>query len=177
MGSIECAKVLLNHPQVDPNIAFPYYLNQHIEYVIRDANEELLDLFLESAKITIVPLRPYHFVSLLWHRATFDEKTLPFYEKLFVNTDKFMAMQVSSIYKEIQISLIFIKDSTMTSSFILVHNVEFIKLAMKSKIPSLEFWPLSPEAAIYILNNCSNYSQKTRNDIFKQKEHNFESYN
>ena len=62
----------------------------------------------------------------------------------------------------------------MSYTFILVHNVEFIKLVMKSKIPSLEFWPLSPEAAIYILNNCSNYSQKTRNDIFSQKEHNFE---
>ena len=101
MGSVECAKVLLNHPQVDPNKAFPFYFNQHIEYIIRNANEELFDLFLESDKITIVPLQPYRFVSLLWQQATFDEKTLPFYKKLLANIDKFMTMQVSSILKEI----------------------------------------------------------------------------
>ena len=58
-------------------------------------------------------------------------------------------------------------------SSIFVHNVEFIKLAIESEIP-LEFWPVSPEAAIFILNNCSTNSPKTMKDIFKQKEHNFE---
>ena len=96
MGSVECAKVLLNHPQVDPNIAFPFYFNQHIEHVIRNANEELFDLLLESDKITIAPIKSYRFFSLLWPRSnTFDEKTLPFYKKVLANTGKFVG--VSSV--------------------------------------------------------------------------------
>ena len=37
-----------------------------------------------------------------------------------------------------------------------------------------QYWPTTPETSIYIINNIPNYGKKTKGDILKVKEKNFQ---
>ena len=61
LNSVECAKILIKHPQIDPNkCATGGFSKNHIELVLQNSNEEMLDFLLENEKIKITPI---YFVS------------------------------------------------------------------------------------------------------------------
>ena len=94
LNSVECANILIKHPQIDPNIPTDN-LENHIELVLQNTNEEMLDLLLENEKIKLIPIEPFFFNSYLEPRADFNEKNVPYYKKLLDNVDR---LRVSSIF-------------------------------------------------------------------------------
>ena len=98
LNSVECAKILIKHPEIDPNIPTTGYIKNHTEFVLQNANEEMLDLLLENEKINITPISPFAFNSYLVHRADFNEKNLPFCKKVLDNMGR---LRVSSILDNI----------------------------------------------------------------------------
>ena len=99
LNSVECAKILIKHPQIDPNIPTTEYLENHIELVLQNSNEEMLDLLLENEKIKIEPVNTFLFNSFFIPRPDFNEKYLPYYKKVLDNVDR---LQVRSIFGTIK---------------------------------------------------------------------------
>ena len=95
LNAVECAKILIKHPQIDPNIRTTGYVKNHIEFVLQNANGEMLNFLLENEKIKIEPVSPFAFNSYLEEMLDFNEKSLAFCKKALENIDQ---LRVRSLY-------------------------------------------------------------------------------
>ena len=88
LNAVECAKILIKHPQIDPNIPTTGYVKNHIEFVLQNANGEMLNFLLENEKIKIEPVNTFAFNSYFQEIPDVNEKSLAFCKKALENINQ-----------------------------------------------------------------------------------------